>query len=183
MQEIERIKEMRKRLDLTQKQLARLSGVSQSLIAKIEAKHIDPAYSKVQAILQALEQEMHKKQKVVTAKEIMSKPIVSITPGEKLADAMRLMRKKAISQLPVFEDANPVGTISEEFFVDWIIKYGERIDRISAREVMSTAFPVIPASARLEVVTSLLKHYKAILVKGESIEGIITKADLIKVIA
>ena len=45
--EITEIKIMRKRHGLTQTQLAKLSGVSQSLIAKLEAGIIDPSYSNV----------------------------------------------------------------------------------------------------------------------------------------
>lgn len=183
MMDVRQIKEMRRKIGLTQKQLAKLAGVSQSLIAKIEAKQIDPAYSKVQAIEQALENEMHKTQKVVLANTIMAKPVISVGPKERLQKAMQLMRRKAISQLPVFEKGQPMGSISEERFVDWINEYGNKLSKVPVGEVMNESFPVIPRNARLEVVTSLLRHYKAVLVKqGNSIVGIITKADLIKVI-
>src|SRR3989338_5241600 len=49
--EITEIKIMRKRHGLTQTQLAKLSGVSQSLIAKLEAGIIDPSYSNVKKIM------------------------------------------------------------------------------------------------------------------------------------
>lgn len=56
MDESKWIKEQRKRLDLTQNQLAKMAGVSQSLVAKIEAGSIDAAYSKVKRIIETLEQ-------------------------------------------------------------------------------------------------------------------------------
>jgi predicted transcriptional regulator len=183
MIDIPHIKETRRKLGLTQKQLAHLAGVSQSLIAKIEAQRIDPAYSKVQAIFQALDDQMHKTQRVVLAKQIMTKPLLAAGPQETLEKAIDLMRKKAISQLPVLERGHSIGSISDEKFVDWMEKYGDRISRVHVREAMDESFPVVPSSARLEVITSLLRHYKAVLVKeGETIQGIITKADLIKVI-
>src|SRR5215467_13361990 len=45
----------RKRLGLSQSELARRSGVSQSFIAKMEAGLIDPAFSKMRAISSVLE--------------------------------------------------------------------------------------------------------------------------------
>ena len=52
---LEEVAQKRKMLNLTQKQLAKLAGVSQSLIAKLESKKIDPSYTKVKAIFDALE--------------------------------------------------------------------------------------------------------------------------------
>lgn len=51
---LEEIKQIRKKYNLTQSDLAKRSGVSQSLIAKIEAGRIDPTYSNAQKIFNAL---------------------------------------------------------------------------------------------------------------------------------
>ena len=70
---VEKIGEIRRVLGLTQTELAKLSGVSQSLIAKIESRKIDPAYSKVIAIFEALENRKKQHREGRKAKEIMSK--------------------------------------------------------------------------------------------------------------
>ena len=49
--EIEQLKQIRKQLGLTQTEFAKEAGVSQSLVAKIEAGNIDPTYSKVQQMI------------------------------------------------------------------------------------------------------------------------------------
>src|SRR3989338_2174578 len=96
---IEKIGEIRRVLGLTQSKLAKLSGVSQSLIAKIESRKIDPAYSKVIAIFEALENRKKQSKEGKKAKEIMTHGIVGIAPTDNLEKAMKIMRSKDISQL------------------------------------------------------------------------------------
>ncbi len=181
MYDLEKIKSLRKKLNLTQKQLAKLAGVSQSLIAKIESSRVDPAYSKVIAIFQALEHELSKGDGNKLAKDIMTKHLLLAKPEDRLDKIMELMREKGISQLPVIQNGKCIGSLSDGEFVDWISKYGKGIGKVTAREIMEAAFPSIPPEAKLGAITELLRFYKAILVedKGE-IKGIITKADLIK---
>jgi predicted transcriptional regulator len=183
MLDIYKIKDFRKKLGITQKQLAKLAGVSQSLIAKIESNRIDPAYSKVQAILNALENVSHKSTTVVLAKDIMTRLVIYVTPQDKLEKAIHIMRSKSISQLPVFSGSNSVGSINDEKFMDWIEKYGNNLSKIKVGEVMVESFPSIPQTANLEIITSILRHYSAVLVKDDTVKGIITKADLIKVVS
>lgn len=179
--EIRKIGELRRRLGLTQSELARLSGVSQSLIAKLEAGKIDIAYSKAVAIFTALENRLTVQKHRAAAKDIMTPGIIFAKPSDNLDSVMNLMRKNAISQLPVVSDGKPLGSISDEAFVDWMVKYGPRISKIQAREVMGEGFPTIPENSSIEAITELLKFYKALLVKrGGEIAGIITKSDLIK---
>ena len=51
---LEEIGRRRRLLALSQKQLANLSGVSQSMIAKIESGRISPSYLKTKAIFDIL---------------------------------------------------------------------------------------------------------------------------------
>ncbi|HIH22547.1 TPA: CBS domain-containing protein [Candidatus Micrarchaeota archaeon] len=178
---IEKIGEIRRVLGLTQSKLAKLSGVSQSLIAKIESRKIDPAYSKVIAIFEALENRKKQSKEGKKAKEIMTHGIVGIAPTDNLEKAMKIMRSKDISQLPVIEQGIPIGSISDSMFADWMEKYGEHAGKVAVKEVMESGFPSVPENAEMELVTGMLKFYKAVLVKnGSRISGIITRADLIK---
>ena len=52
---LEEISKRRRVLGLSQKQLARLAGVSQSLIAKVEAGKTEPSYLRTKSILDTLE--------------------------------------------------------------------------------------------------------------------------------
>ncbi|MBI2647565.1 helix-turn-helix domain-containing protein, partial [Candidatus Woesearchaeota archaeon] len=61
--ELVEVKKIRKKLELTQTQLANRAGVSQSLIAKVESGRIDPTYSKTKKIFSALS-ELEKKEEI-----------------------------------------------------------------------------------------------------------------------
>jgi len=180
MYDVQRIGKMRRQLGMTQKQLATLAGVSQSLIAKIESGKIDPAYSKVTQIISALESEQNKGKK--TAAQVMTSRIVSVSPSDNLQKAIALMRSKDISQLPVFKDGKCVGSLSDSMIVDLIAK-SKDLKKLFVSEVMADSFPVIPAKSVIDVAVNLLHHYRAVLVeKNGKISGIITKADLLKTI-
>lgn len=179
MYEIGRIGKLRKQLGLTQKQLADIAGVSQSLIAKIESGKIDPAYSKVTQILSALEGVQAKEKK--RAREIMSRHIISVSPSDGLEKAISLMREKDISQLPVLEAGKCVGSISDSRIIGLISERGAGLKSLHVSEVMGESYPVIPSGSVVDVVADLLRHYRAVLVEKEGrLAGIITKADLLK---
>jgi CBS domain-containing protein len=44
--------------------------------------------------------------------DICSQELTTVSPGEPLEDAVRLMREKALRRLPVVEDGQPVGIVS-----------------------------------------------------------------------
>jgi predicted transcriptional regulator len=179
MHDVEKIGKMRRQLGLTQKRLAVLAGVSQSLIAKIESGKIDPAYSKVMQIIGALEAERNKGKKTVA--EIMTKTIASVSPSDKLQKAIAIMRAKDISQLPVFEDGKCVGSLSDGMIVDLVASKGPDLKDVLVREVMAESYPIVPSGSLADVAAQLLHHYRAILVeKDGKFVGIVTRADIFK---
>lgn len=178
--DIGKIGSIRRKIGLTQKELAKLSGVSQSLIAKIEMGKLDPAYSKVLAISEALENEMNKSKSAKHAKDIMSSQIISVNKDEKLDKVIKIIKERDISQLPVFSNNDLVGSISDSKVADLILERGSAALMLTVGDFMEESFPTVPPTAHLEVVANLLNFYKAVLVKDGKIIGIITKVDLIK---
>ena len=174
----------RRRLGLTQKRLAELAGVSQSLIAKLEAGKIDPSYTKVKAIFDVLEELESRRE--VRAGDILHDEVVCVQRGDSVSKAAQLMKRYDYSQLPVMDGNRVVGSISERTILNQILsgKRPEELSSLRVEEVMEPAFPQVDEDAPLSLVSHLLRHYQAVLVvrKGELI-GIITKADLLKMIA
>lgn len=178
---LETIGVRRRRLGLTQTQMAELAGVSQSYIAKLEAKKIEPSYTRVVAIfdaLQRLEQKMEAR-----ASEIMTSEVVGVQNSDPVQRAAALMREFGYSQLPVFDEGRPVGSVSERNIVDRMVhsRDGESVIDMQVSEIMDEAFPQVGEEAPVSILTSLLRIYPAVLVyrRGE-IAGILTKADLLK---
>jgi len=181
---LETIAARRRGLGLTQTQLADLAGVSQSYIAKLEARRIEPSYARVKAIFEALQR--LEEGRDVRASEIMTPDVVGVQVGDPVQRAVSLMRTYGYSQLPVFDGGRPVGSLSERTIIDRIVN-GEEGGSVAERpvsEIMADAFPQVGEDAPLSLLTSLLRVYPAVLVsrKGE-VTGIVTKADLLKTLS
>ena len=175
--ELKEIKARRKELNLTQKELAEKTNVPQSVIAKIENGKISPSYESAKKIFEALNAE---KIKHKTAKNIMTKNIISIKEKEKVTTAIQLMNKYGISQLPVMRKKIPIGTVTEKTLVEKI-GAGKIENSANVLEVMEECLPIIEAESRIEAVSSLLKYYSAVLVKEkDKLTGIITRTNIIR---
>ncbi len=180
MIEPSQIASLRKRVGLSQSELARRSGVSQSLIAKIEAGLLDPSYSKLKLISEALEKSNPSSSPC--AGEMMNRELIKIDAGDSVAHAIESMNHHSISQLPIFAEDALVGTVSESSLLDFVVRRGSNPESMQTRvdEVMSEPLPQVPPETDVESLVTLLKHFPAILVsfKGH-IRGIITKSDLL----
>lgn len=172
---LEEIKEIRKKLGITQSDLAKRADVSQSLIAKIEAGRIDPTYTKVQKIFAALS-DLGKKHEL-KAEEIMANKIIFVEPDDSLDEAIKKMKKYGISQMPVVEDHKSVGIISESIILETMLNKKEKM---KVRDVMGESPPVVSKESTVTVISNLLKFYPLILVsEGGMLKGVITKSDLL----
>ncbi len=179
---LEIIPERRRKLGLTQSQLAELAGVSQSYIAKLEAGNIEPSYIKVKALFEALDRLEQEKQ--VSAGQIMNRSVVGIPKVTSISDAINIMRRNGFSQLPIMDGERSIGSVSEGTLLDHMLaaRKNESLAKVVS-EIMDEPFPQVGEDAPVSLLTNLLKFYPAILVqKKGSVVGIITKADLLGII-
>jgi len=177
--DITKIGDIRKRFGFTQKQFANKIGVSQSMIAKIEAGRMDPSYSSVKKIEAFVNS--FAKEKEMDAKEIMVRKLISVDKHMKARDIVRLMNKFTISQVPVLEGDNVLGIVTESSILN---KDLSDIEHLSAKDLMIEPPPILSDGAKISVVSYLLKSYPMVLIKKEGkLEGLITKADLLKAIS
>jgi predicted transcriptional regulator len=178
--QIKDLQKIRKVLGLTQSELAKLSGVSQSLIAKIEAGKIDPSFSKTIAIFETLQKLQLKNSKKV--KNVMTKEVVLADAESSVGEVVKLMYKHAISQMPVLSGDEVIGSVSEKVLIKKLSTEESKslfIKRV--KEVMEPPFPTVNEDTPIDLLIPMLNFYPAILVmRGRSIAGIVTRADLLK---
>lgn len=179
------IKKMRKALDITQAELASMSGVSQSTIAKIERGTIKGSYKAVVGIFEVLREEMRKHRKGQNADQVASRNVVSVQFYEKVKKASEMMREGGFSQLPVFDGPCHIGSVSENGILRRL-RDGESMEELGERTldaVLEEVFPIVSVETPLEAVTTLLSSSSAVLVtrRGE-VTGIITSSDVLKLL-
>lgn len=169
---LEEIKKIRKQLNLTQKELANISNVSQSLIAKIESGLLDPTYTKYNKIIEALK--LYNKNDII-AKDVMTKKIISINSNDKIINAIKIMKEKNISQLPVIDDNVCFGQITEKTIIESLFSQKGKI----VADVMEDAPPILPVTTTIETLRQLLRTFQFVLIidRGEYV-GIITRTNL-----
>ncbi len=172
--ELEEIKHIRKKLGLTQFELAQRAGVSQSLIAKTESGRLDPTYTNARKIFTALD-DLEKK-KELKAESIMNKKVISVDPSDDVKDAIQKMKKHQISQMPVITNHKSIGIISESIILEHLTEKKVKF----VKDIMGESPPIIPKETSSKVVSNLLRHYPMVLVSSEGeLIGLITKADLL----
>ena len=172
--ELEEIKKVRKKIGLTQTELANRAGVSQSLVAKIESGRIDPTYTKTKKIFAALS-ELEKKEEI-KAVQLMTTRIISVEPDDSIKEAISKMKKSQISQLPVIESHKLLGMVAESTILDAMLNSKST----SVREIMQEAPPIVSKTTSVHVISNLLKHFPMVAVSEEGkLIGLITKSDLL----
>jgi predicted transcriptional regulator len=177
------ISKKRKILGLTQSELAKLSGVSQSLIAKLESGKIEPSYTKVKTIFEILNK-LEVKSKI-KANRIDYNKVVSVQENELVSQAVFLMKKYGYSQLPVLKKRQVVGSISEKTILKQILagRFFDQISNLQIKEVMEESLPQVNEDAPLSLISNLLQVYSAVLIsKMGDVKGIITKADFLRLL-
>jgi len=107
--------------------------------------------------------------------------VVSIAPGAIVRQALNLMRLHDVSQLPVMDGNNCVGSVS-----DWSLSQqgldNPKLLDATVSEIMDAPFPVVGGDQPIDGVVKLLsKANPAVLVREHGlVQGIITRSDMLQ---
>ena len=109
--------------------------------------------------------------------------VVSVAPGTTVRQALRLMSQHDVSQLPVMDGANCVGSVSDWSLSAKSLDNSKLLD-MTVSEVMDPPFPMVDAAQHVESVAKLLsKANPAVLVRRDgTVQGIVTRSDLLQFI-
>ena len=107
--------------------------------------------------------------------------VVSVAAGATVRQALRLMNLHDVSQLPVLDGADCIGSVSESIVAAKALENTKLLDA-TVGDVMDAPFPVIDASQSLDgVVTLLTRTNPAVLVRAhDRIAGIVTRSDVLQ---
>jgi cystathionine beta-synthase len=123
---------------------------------------------------------------VVNAKHKTGKvrELVIVRPYQTVFHALKTMQEQDISQIPVFEEAVPIGTVYEDQILNLALQ-GKDLRKLVIREVMNKSLPTIPRTSPVERVTHILIHESpAVFVEmSETRFEILTKYDLMSTVA
>ena len=106
--------------------------------------------------------------------------LVTVKPFQTVFHALKTMQAEDISQIPVCEDVQPIGTVSEDQILTMAL-HGKDLRKLVVREVMGPPLPRVPADAPIERLTRVMSQ-ESPAVFVEQANGhldILTKYDLI----
>jgi len=166
---------MRNEIGMTQEKLAKLVGITQAHIAKIENEKVNPRLLTVNKILSVL-----KSNDKLNCEHLVTKKLIFIDPETHINQIVKLMKKNDISQIPIMDNEKCVGSITEKTIMK---NFGNISDQTKVKEIMDEPFPIISCRDHIDVIKTLLEYHQAVLVsKKGRLVGIVTKSDLLSLL-
>jgi predicted transcriptional regulator len=181
--EIKEIREKRIRVGLSQRDLAKKMGVSQSTIAKIERGTISPSYSIVRRIFTYLDSV--RAANFGKAADVASKPVMVVQKSDGVEKVVQALQSTGFKQLPVKDGELLVGCVYERSISRHIMESNDvrAILRRQVGQIMDESLPTVSEDTSIPNIIPLLQQAQAILVtKQGRVTGIVTNTDLLKLI-
>lgn len=122
-----------------------------------------------------------------TAREIIAArgpgyELVVVQKSDKVKDAIALMNNKSVSQIPVLEQGNVIGSITDNKLLLKIIENPD-LKNAAVEKVMENSMKFVAMDSTLDVLSSMVEKEKAVLVRDENhLIHIITKHDILEAI-
>ena len=117
---------------------------------------------------------------VLVAKKRKLPQLLSVEAGSSVREAIELMNRTSVSQLPVFEKENLVGSLTESVLFQNTMETPEVLDR-TVGVLLEPPFPTVGPDEDVYEVLKLLKSAPAVLVRDASgYRGILTRFDVIE---
>ncbi len=135
------------------------------------------------------ENQLIETERVTAATLLSAKPqdapaLVTIAPTATARQALNLMSTYNVSQLPVVQEMDCVGSVSEATLAARALSDGSVLER-PVRDVMEAPYPVVDETLPLESLTALLgRETPAALVRSNGkLRGIVTRYDVLHQVA
>jgi cystathionine beta-synthase len=106
--------------------------------------------------------------------------LLSVEPTSSVREAIQIINRSGVSQLPVFEKGNLVGSLSESVLFQRTIETPDVME-LTVGALLEPPFPTVGPDEDIYEVLKLLKSAPAVLVRDTSgYKGIVTRSDVIE---
>jgi CBS domain-containing protein len=107
--------------------------------------------------------------------------LVFVAPDETVGAALTLMNENGVTQLPVLEDHQSVGSIRESHLLAELLKDRDLLNA-KVRDVMDKSFPVVDMDTSFAELKNKLTKSPAVLIEDfKRITAIITRSDVLDI--
>lgn len=170
------LKRCRKALKLTQSELSKLCGISQSVIAKVENESVDARASTLKKIVDALNR-LQFPDKPHTVNDIMVQDLITLSSEDSIQNAIEKMISSNVSQLPVLSKSGSlVGLVSEASLLSFDAQITD-----SVQNVMQANAVVVNHDISISEARDLLSSKEALLVtKNGRLVGLVSRMDMVR---
>ena len=120
---------------------------------------------------------------MTTAKDIMSKKVVSIEPSISATEVAKLMDRNNVSCVVLMLNEEPYGIVTERDLLSKITALNKRSSEIKAEEIMSSPVTLVSSFTPTDEVAQKMvenKIRRVVVVDGQQPVGIITVTDFVK---
>lgn len=122
---------------------------------------------------------------VATAKDVMSKPVISVRENDTVMNAARLMEKYKIGGIVVVnKNGKPLGIVTERDLATRVVAKGLQPKDVNVSSIMSRPIATIDGDASIREVAkkmSQLEIRRLAVVSKEDLQGIITSKDILRI--
>jgi len=178
---LETIKEERKKLNVTQKKLAAMTGVSTSMINQIESGRCKPSYETAKRIFEKLTN--FEESQSDTAEDICTWKIVKLKITNTIDDARKKMESVGISQIPIFDGTEPKGVVTEQGILSRLADSDNKSNykKTQLGDVMEDIPGIVAHDTPVKSIVQLIRTGKFLLVSKDAKYGIISATDGLKI--
>ena len=120
---------------------------------------------------------------MTTARDIMSKKIITIETSSSVIEIAKIMNKNNISCIVLTENEKPCGIITERDYLSKIIAQNKEASDLSPTQIMSSPFTTVSAVALVDDVAQTMLENKirhVVVMDRDHPIGIITITDFLK---
>ena len=173
------LRQWRKSLGLTQSMLAERSGLTQSVIAKVENEVVDPRVSTLRKMVAALLRS-EAPDKPHTVGDIMLEDLAVLAREDTVQSAIERMVREGISQLPVVATNGAImGLVSETSLLRTDVERDAPV-----QSVMQMNFEVVNMGISIAEGRRLLEEREVLLITDSGVLcGLVSRIDMVRALS